>query len=289
MTSDGYAEEVWFLMQQSDDPRLRGMALTCYCDDSGSHEEASRAVVGGIVLTKDRFIALCARWEKIRREFRIEEIHMREWSKVALSPEMRKALFISITAAINECKVYSVSASIPQAEFNALLSVDVRREFMGPYSLAFLLVTVVNRMAAALTPYDYRVAYLIGNSNKNHREQLQGAHAIALRVEEREQESFTGAMTTDRDDRNYALQAADVIAWTHHRKLESATVGQEFEPLLPIVEQQARIEPDRTKLHLSLDIPPSGVELFAALVNRWLKNEGKLPTWKEMLTSGAVK
>ena len=284
MTRLAYAEEVWFLMQQSDDPRRRGMALTCYCDDSGSHEEAKRAVVGGIVLTKDRFMDLCARWETILKEFKLEKIHMRQLKNVP--SDMRKGLFVSVAKAINECKIYSVSASIPQAEFNALLSVGARREFMGPYALAFLLVMVLNRMAAALTPYDYRVAYLIGNSNKNHREQLQGAHAIALHIEEIEKESFTGAMTTDRDDRNYALQAADVIAWIHHRKMESNNLGQAFEPLLSIVEEQAKISPDKNKLHLSLDINTSGVEIFAELFNRWVKNEGKLPTWKEIMASG---
>jgi hypothetical protein len=272
-------------MQQSDDPQRRGMALTCYCDDSGSHEQAKVAVVGGLVLTKDRFTELCGRWKAILKEFKLEKIHMREWSKVAMAPEMRKALFLSIAKAINECKIYSVSASIPQDSFNALLPQEVRRKFMGPYALAFLLVIIVNKMAGALTPYDYRVAYLIGNSSDNHREQLQGAHAIALRLEQREQESFTGAMASDRDDRNYALQAADVIAWTYHRKLESQNFGQEFEPLLPIVEYQLKISPTKTKLHLSLDVPLSGVEYFAFLVNRWLTNQGPLPSWQEIMDS----
>jgi hypothetical protein len=280
-------------MQQSDDPRRRGVALTCYCDDSGSHEQSKISVVGGLLLVKDRFISLCGQWEGVLHEFKIDKIHMRDFIRPhgkysSMAPEMKKALFTSVANIINHHKIYSVSAAIPQAEYRTLLTPKICREFMGPYALAFMVITVINRMAVALTDYDCRTAYLVDKGSEHHHEQLNGAHTVIVHIEKREGEAFTGSITSDFDDNNFALQAADVVAWTYHRKLESPEFGNEFEPLLPIVEYQFKISPTKTKLHLSLDVPLSGVELFASLVNRWLTYEGPLPTWQELTDSARM-
>jgi hypothetical protein len=277
-------------MQQPDNPRRRGMALTCYCDDSGSDDLSKIAVVGGLLLSENRFIALCEGWQRILREFRLDKIHMRDFARShgrysAMAPEMKKALFNSIASVINEHKIYSVSAAIPQAEYRQLLTPAICREFMGAYALGFMVVTVINRMAVALTDYDCRTIYLIDKGLEHHHEQLNGAHTVIAHIEKREGEAFTGPIASDLDDNNFALQAADVVAWTYHRKLESPEFGSEFEPLLPIVDYQLKTTPTKIKLHLSLDVPLSGIELFAGLVNRWLTNQGPLPTWKEMMDS----
>ena len=285
------AEDLWFLMQQSNDPRRRGMPLTCYCDDSGSHDQAKVAVVGGLLLTKERFVSLHGQWKKILDEFRLDKVHMRDFVRPhgkysTMAPEMKKALFASVAHTINQHKIYSVAASIPNIEYRTLLTPQICREFMGPYAMGFMVLTILNRMAVALTDYDCRVAYLIDKGTDRHHEQLNGAHTVIVHIEKREGESFTGAIAADLDDNNYALQAADVVAWAYHRKLEAAEFGSEFEPLLPIVEYQLKISPTKTKLHLSLDVPLEGVELFASLVNRWLTNEGPIPTW-QVLTDSA--
>jgi len=264
--------------------------MTCYCDDSGSHDQSKIAVVGGLVLTKDRFVSLCGQWEKIRQEFRLDKVHMQDFVRpygkyCSMAPEMKKALFTSVAKAINEVKIYSVSASIPHAEYRQILTPALCREFMGAYALGFMVVTILNRTAVALTEYDCKTAYLVDKGSGHHHEQINGAHTVILHIEKRENESFTGAIAFDFDDNNFALQAADVVAWTYHRKRESAEFGSEFEPLLPIVEYQLKTSPTKTKLHLSLDVPLEGVELFGSLVNRWLTNEGPLPTWQELTDS----
>ena len=106
-----------------------------------------------------------------------------------------------------------------------------------------------------------------------------------LHIEKRNNESFTGPMTADLDDNNYALQAADVIAWSYHRKLESDEFGHDFESLLLILQEQLRLSPDRIKLHFPVQVPPEGVEFFASLLNSWIENEGRIPKWKEIMAS----
>ncbi len=106
-------------MQHSDDPKRRATAMTCYCDDSGSHEESKYAAVGGIIMDKKRFVALHFRWYEILKEFRLDKIHMKEFSRpygkhCTMRREMKIALFESVADAILEFKIYSVSATIPQ-------------------------------------------------------------------------------------------------------------------------------------------------------------------------------
>jgi Protein of unknown function (DUF3800) len=280
-------------MQQTPSQRKVGGILSCHCDDSGSHEEAKVSVVGGIVLSAPRFIDLFVRWGKILKEFRLDKIHMRDFVKPhgrysTLPSEMKTALFTSVAEAINATKIYTVSAAMPQVEYRTLLTPEICREFMGPYALAFMIVTIINRMAVSLTEYDSRVAYIVDKGSEHHYEQLNGAHTVILHIENREGEAFTGPMTADLDDNNYGLQAADVVAWTYHRKLESPEFGDEFRPLLPIVEHKLERPNQKTKLHLSLDVPHEGIELFASLVNRWLTHVGPLPTWEELLKGQAA-
>jgi len=292
MEDDGesYPEALWFLMQHSDDPKRRAMALTCYCDDSGSHEESTFAVVGGIVMDKKRFIGLHHRWYDILREFRLDKIHMREFVRPSgryctLPREMKIALFNSVSSAILEFKFYSISAAVPQVEFKRLLSQEIYREFMGAYALAFVPAYSANNYVGQATGYVNRMAYLIDKGSNHHHEQLNGAHTAILHTEKKLGWDFTGAMAADLDDRVYALQAADVIAWTHHRKLDSQEFGPEFEPLRKLIEWKVSI-PGGTKLHIPMEVPLEGVEVFAKGVHAFIDTmDGILPSWKEIIAS----
>jgi hypothetical protein len=277
-------------VQRSDDTEKRA-ALTCYCDDSGSHEESKFAVVGGIVLDRKRFVAMHHRWYEILKDFRLSKIHMKDFVRpggchCTLPAEMKIALFTSVTDAILEYKFYSVSAAVPQIDYKRLLSERVYRKFIGAYALAFLSLYCVNNYVGQSTGHLKRMAYLIDKGSDHHHEQLHGAHTAILRAEEKQGWSFTGAMAADSDDNNYALQAADVIAWAHHRKLESQDFGAEFQPLMRLLEQKVPVA-ERIKLHLGLDIPLEGVEFFAGRVNYFIGSLGKIPTWEEMLASHA--
>jgi hypothetical protein len=130
------------------------------------------------------------------------------------------------------------------------------------------------------------MAYLIDKGSKRHHEQLQGAHTLLLNVEKRFNNSFTGPMTADIDDHNFALQAADVGPWTHHRQREHLQdFGDEFIPLLPLMEHRLRIRPDKEKIHFPIDLPRGGVEFWAHLIKSWIQNEGALPSWGDILKS----
>jgi hypothetical protein len=286
------AEELWFLMHHSFDPRRFALALTCYCDDSGSHYEAKVAVVGATVMNRPRFIEFSETWSKILHEFRIPKVHMQDFIRpygrhASMNYEMKLALFTSVAKAINSKKAYSLSVAVPQADYRSFFSGGVCRELMGPYAMAFFTTVLLNReICIKFSNKTRRVAYLIDKGSKRHHEQLQAAHTVILQVENSRGENYTGAMAADLDDHNNALQAADVIAWSYHRQLNSGELADEFAPLRSIFrESQASGLPDAVRPHIKLKVPKRGIAIWARMINRWISNNGKTPTWEQLAFS----
>jgi hypothetical protein len=124
---------------------------------------------------------------------------------------------------------------------------------------------------------------------------MDAGHTVILEWEQlRGFESQVGRLASDLDDNNNALQAADVIAWSYHRKKES-TLDGEFIPLLDIFSEGKRVS-DPTTLslwyressgfkigcspfpHLQFDIDLDGVTMFANTVNKWIAENGDMPS-----------
>jgi hypothetical protein len=146
-------------MHHSDDPRKLSIAVTCYCDDSGTHDQAEIAVVGATVMNKARFIEFNIDWEKILREFRIDKVHMTDFVRphgryCSMGKEMKKALFTSVAKTINSKKTYSISIAVPQADYKSLLSNRVCHELMGPYAMAFFSIVMTNRECSKVWGYN---------------------------------------------------------------------------------------------------------------------------------------
>jgi hypothetical protein len=282
-------------MHHSDDPRKLPLSVTCYCDDSGTHDQSRVAVVGAILMNKPRFTEFYVEWRKILKEFRIDGIHMTDFVRpygryCSMRSEMKKALFASAAKAINQKKEYSVSVAVPQADYTTLMTVAVCKELMGPYAMAFFTLALINRTCSQTRNYNNKIAYLIDKGINRHHEQLQGAHTVMLHLEKQQDggRRFTGAMAADIDDNNFALQAADVVAWSYHRRLESPEFGDEFSPLLSIFkDSQIPKRPDGAVLrpHVEHEIPTEGVLIFAALINQWLASTGEVPSWGKIIES----
>jgi hypothetical protein len=283
-------------MHHSRDPRRMSLALTCYCDDSGSHDESEFAVVGALLMSKPRYTEFNSAWRKLLKEFRIDKVHMQDFVRpygrhCAMAPEMKKALFATVAANVNLHKRYSVSIAIPRADFNSLLSKDVSKSLMGPYAMAFFSTVIMNRDAHLLWKLNNRVAYLVDVGRKDLHEQMTAAHAIQIRLEQAKGQDFTGAMAADTDDRIYALQAADAIAWTYHRELtasdDEGRLGEEFEPLRQMFVKTSVSYPTKMELHVHIKFccPKEGIEIFARMINGYIAQHGVIPTWQDLMAA----
>lgn len=275
------AEDVWFLMHHSDDPTRLSSAVTCYCDDSGSHEEAAIAVVGGILMNKGSFVDFDLNWRDVLREFRIDGIHMKDFVRpygkhITMKREMKIALFTSAVRAILTHRIYTFSVSVPQTDYKALLAKTIYREVMGAYTMAFFATIIMNTVIANATGYTNRIAYLVDKGSNHHHEQIDAAHSVVLEWEKfKGIESRVGPLAADLDDNLTALQAADVVAWSYHRKKES-TLEDEFLPLLDIFKDEMKVG-GSTFPHLPFDIPFEGVKMFADGINAWVAENGEMP------------
>ncbi len=186
-------------------------------------------------MNKPRFLEFNFDWDKMLKEFRVHRIHMTDFVRPygqysTMLPEMKKALFPTVSKFINRKKDYSLSIGIPQADYKSLLSTEVCHELMGPYAMAFFTAVLANREALKIRNYNNKVAYLVDKGSKHHHEQMQAAHTVILYLEKARGEKHTGAMASDIDDNNNALQAADVIAWSYHRQWNPQTWGVNLSP-----------------------------------------------------------
>jgi hypothetical protein len=293
ISSRCYAGEVWFLMHYSRDPRKMSLALTCYCDDSGSHDESEFAVVGAVLMNKPRFIEFQPEWEKLLKEFRIDKLHITDFVRpygkyCSMRSEMKKALFASAAKVINRHKRYSLSIAIPRSDFHSLLSEEVADALIGPYGLAFFSAVILNKDAAIIWKLNNRIAYLVDVGRRDLHRQMTAAHAVEIRLEQSRGEDFTGAMAADSDDRIYALQAADAVAWAYHRELTSPEVfGEEFEPLRSIFVKTEVGYPSSVEwhVHVKLCVAKDGIAIFARMINDYIEKHGAIPTWQDLISA----
>jgi hypothetical protein len=85
-----------------------------------------------------------------------------------------------------------------------------------------------------------------------------------------------GALAFDSDTNNSALQAADVIVWSSHRRL-SRGLTNEFAPLGKIFEERFDVAGKPLVRHVDRTIPREGLQAFTNQMNTWIYDNGRLP------------
>lgn len=229
-------KDLWWLMHHSHDPRRRGIAVSFYADDSGSHDGSTVAVVGGPLFAKKAFFGFPYEWDRCIRSHQVTPpIHMKDFSRpygrlAGLSDEARQALFSDLVSLINQEKTYSLTASVDGPVFEkAFPSVDYRR-LLRPDAFAFLYCLIQNHAMSALK--DHRlspIAYIVADSDVNG--QMIEMHSAWRTIEDQEFKPITGSITIDRPTRIAALQAADLVVWSSRRDLLGQPFDSGFEPL----------------------------------------------------------
>jgi hypothetical protein len=111
-------------MHQSDDESRQSAILTWYLDESGTHEGAPIAVVGGMLLNKSGFDALDKAWDIILARHGIPPpLHMSEFRRpdgrlADFANDSRHALFSDVVKVMNGHKIYSVAATLTAEQFH---------------------------------------------------------------------------------------------------------------------------------------------------------------------------
>jgi hypothetical protein len=239
-----YSEELWFLMHHSSgnpDHQLAAV-LTCYVDDSGTHEQSKSVVLGGLFMDHQNFVRFDKKWRTMLYRYKINSLHMTDFVRphgihIGMHAELKIALFTEAVAIVNARKVESVTVAIDHAEFKASVPETAYRKAFSPYVSAFLHLARSASERAYHSSRLYRIAYLI-DQGSFAAEQIRVAHAIEQAWEKQHRGYIrTGALAFDSDDNATALQAADMIAWSYQRKLAKKLTG-EFFPLTEIFKER---------------------------------------------------
>jgi hypothetical protein len=253
-------------MHPSYEPGRKTYSLSSYLDDSGSDEHAPITAIGGPTMSEAACIEFGAAWSKMLVQYRIEPpLHMTDFVGGKCSgmfSEMKLSLFGDVVRLINDYRLYSVSVSVPQVDFRALLSEEVRRNLIGPYAMAFF-CTVLNNQEVSSRSSFYAaepIAYIV-DKGFSFSDQLTAAHAAVIKAHRAEgRSSFIGAITFDSDDRIPALQAADVIAWSARKRVLDGRLPDGFAPLEELF----------ASFHAAIRLDARAINMLAAPINRWL-------------------
>jgi len=243
-------------MHHSDEADRRSLAVTCYLDESGTDDLAPTAVVAGVVLNKRRFFSLDRLWGEMLARHGVEPpLHMREFGRKGrlrhIGKNERRALFSAAADLINSHKVYTVAATLTQAQFKTLLTPDIRKT-MGAYGMCFILCVYLNHLVAQQKQYRPNIAYVLDTGN-NCKHQVIEAHG-AMKEWQHSKPLHVGALAFEDDKQVGALQAADVTAWGVRRKMIGSSFKSGFEPIKEILDEHDHIQEEWTKkvlTHLS--------------------------------------
>jgi hypothetical protein len=262
--------------------------LRAYYDDSisGTDDVSPITAIGGPVMSHDRFVQFNDKWLKMLYRYRIcPPLHMQDFVRpsgkhIGMYPELKLSL-LEAADIINEGKLYSVSAGIPNTEFNALIPEEVRKRLIGPYALApFCAIQMNQYVARKAQDHDLMISYLI-DSGSSYPEQLLRAHGVLLEHERSKGVSHTGAIGFDTDSHVSALQAADIIAWSARRREVYGALEGDFAPLAAVLEENHDPSSGWRGSHAHVNIPREGLEMWSKPILAWLYETGKPPSFED--------
>lgn len=258
------------------------LGLTFYLDDSGSDDGSPIVTCGGPAMSRIDFKHFSARWGKMYARNRFagysleQPLHMSDFTGsgkyAGLRPEFKRALFRDVARLINEHKLYSLSITVPQAEFASELSDEVRNGLIGPYAFAFFVLVLGHQtLSASLASGPLRASYLV-DCGFGHYQQLIEAHKLIVDFE-KALGGFrhTGALGTDSDDRVPALQGADAIAWASRKTKLNGSLPEGFEPLSEALRE------DIERPHVTIPMDQAAIKRLAVPVNNWIRKHGTIP------------
>jgi len=272
------------MMHHSNDPLRRSFPAACYLDDSGTHENSRLAVIGGPVMVKEQFTAFHLGWDTVLSRHEITEtIHMREFTKpegkfAYLTEDQRRALFSDLVHEIKQNTANSVSASVLEQDFEEFFPRAKFKRLFGPAPLAFIWCIVINLTLAENAPSMPKVSYLVAESDNPA--QMLEAHAFMRDYAESREDGgeLIGSIAFDTPANVYALQAADMIAWSNRRKQLKIPFDRGFEPLERLTRHVGT--GNRKSLHLHLAATRESTRELAGIINAEFPNPPKIGTIK---------
>lgn len=231
---------------ESDHPDLETAALRMYADESGGDDPGTpHAVVGGMLISRKRFLEFEDQWDELLRGHGVEPpLHMKEFGKdgrfANLSACCRKQLIDEAVSLITIYRVGSISISLSNSDFKKNFPAKGRKKF-GVYGMCFSLFVMATHGAAKSNHYTERIPYILDDGNP-HKHHVLVAHSNIMKLQRAGEEFNVGSLTLDDDAVWGMLQAADLISWGARRRASALPIAKPFESINKIFRAKCHIE-----------------------------------------------
>jgi hypothetical protein len=261
--------------------------MSHYIDDSGTHDNARLAVMGGPVVPHVFFSSFQVDWDTILSRHKVAgPIHMKEFYRphgrlAYLSDDERMALFQDLVSTINKNKLYSLTVSVLEKDFKECFPSDKFKSLFGPAPLAFIWCMVLNQLICDETKRVSRVAYLVSETVESS--QIVEAHRFVRHYAEINHFDSIGAVAFDSHKNVNALQAADMIAWSNRKKMLREKFDQGFEPLERLTRTVKGTERGFPHFHFETKI--ESTRKLADIITAEFPNPPKIGTIKLLMTA----
>jgi len=239
--------------RESDNPELETAAVRLYLDESGGQDpNTPHAVVGGIFITRQKFLAFEDAWDGLLEDHEIvPPLHMKEFGRphgrfAKMSDCCRREFFLEAAELIREHRIGSLSVSLANKEYAEHIPPEVRNKF-SVYAMCFTLAVAGTDQLAIKNRAPGKIPLILDSGNP-YADHIRKSHA-SVRVWQQSGEFTHIGSLTFADDKDFGiLQAADLIAWTARRRATRIDLGYSFSPLASLFEphrhSEAKWEPE---------------------------------------------
>jgi hypothetical protein len=257
--------------------RRQAAALCHYIDDSGTHEDSERVVMGGPVFMRKHFFEFHYEWDRmLQRHGIMGPLHMLEFNQYGkfghLGTDERRALFQDAVDLINQRKVYSLTVEVDNLDFQKFFPAKKYRGLLGPAPLAFFMSMVLDSIVSRDHNNSGKMAYVVAKSHNNS--EIVDAHTFILSYTERRSDLRVGSLRFDTPQSICALQAADLVAWANRNKALNRSFVSGFEPLERLTRTvDSEVRPPMIHLHHTFN--PKSVESLAPILGEPVRQKGR--------------
>ncbi|MGA2191924.1 MAG: DUF3800 domain-containing protein [Nitrospirota bacterium] len=237
-----HLEHLWWVMHHSDDPDRMSIAVTCYLDESTVTlgNDSPYAVVAGVLFRKPEFLYFEEQWQSLLSRYGITPpLHMRDKPR---NKSKRFKFFSECVKLINDCKIYSVAATLHKQQYEDSFAPEIR-ENSSIYITCFVLLSYLNHSQA-----EYRAQFgdIAGNiayfydHGCRHKEDLRQAYDVMMEWQKLKP-LHVGSFTEDSRILS-TFQAADLVAWAVHRKINNHPFHKGLEPIEELLNEEHHIQ-----------------------------------------------
>jgi len=219
--------------------------VTCYLDESATDGSTPAAVVGGVLLNNSQHRKFVADWRAMLNLFELwPGLHMKEFGpdkRLGARTSLEKFAICQRAVEIIEAnKIFSMACSLDNDVYGRTVS-KLTKRWHSQYQLCFINVVLVNRKKAKVSNYGGPISYVMDCGNPNAEHVRRAFHEMKELSTEVPTFFNLGTLRFENDEREFGLQAADIVCWAVRRYLTGSSFLSQYAPIAKMLRGESHI------------------------------------------------